>query len=162
MVKNQVTFFSRRERNICQICWATTANGDFETSGSKTDSGGTGVAFVKMYCCSYGTAYTKETTAYDCALIPGASKTGGTSINAGNYGFCGGELAATNSATATTTVCCEFPLISKNISNNLIIAIVLAKKVPFNIRFLSDLYESDKEVPKTPNGFRLAYILKGC
>ena len=39
---------------------------------------------------------------------------------------------------------------------------VPAKKVPFNIRFLSDLYESDKEVPKTPNGFRLAYILKGC
>ena len=64
-----------------------------------------------MYCCSYGTAYTKETTAYDCALIPGASKTGGTSINAGNYGFCGGELAATNSATATTTVCCEFPIL---------------------------------------------------
>ena len=61
-----------------------------------------------MYCCSYGTAYTKETTAYDCAIIPGALKTGGTSINAGNYGFCGGEFAATDSATATTTICCEF------------------------------------------------------
>ena len=37
-----------------------------------------------------------------------------------------------------------------------------AKKVPFNIRFLSDLYETDKEKAVTPNGFKLAYILKGC
>ena len=117
-----------------------------------------------MYCCSYGTAYTKETTAYDCAIIPGAKKTGGTSINAGNYGFCGGEFAATDSATATTTICCEFIYWFWKIFQNFwrMSIFVSAKKVPFNIRFLSDLYESDKEVPKTPNGFRLAYILKGC
>ena len=29
-------FNVRRERNICEICWATTAEGDFELTGSKT------------------------------------------------------------------------------------------------------------------------------
>ena len=30
----------RRERNICEICWSTTAEGDFETSSSKTGPSG--------------------------------------------------------------------------------------------------------------------------
>ena len=37
-----------------------------------------------------------------------------------------------------------------------------AKSVPFNIRFLSDLYESDAEETKYPNGFRLSYTMKSC
>ena len=37
-----------------------------------------------------------------------------------------------------------------------------AKSVPFNIRFLSDLYETDKEKGKYPNGFRLSYTMKSC
>ena len=30
----------RRERNICEICWSTTAEGDFETSSSLTGPNG--------------------------------------------------------------------------------------------------------------------------
>ena len=37
----------RRERGFCQICWATTAEGDFETSGGNT--GAAGVAWHKAY-----------------------------------------------------------------------------------------------------------------
>ena len=39
----------------------------------------------------------------------------------------------------------------------------LAKKTPFNIRFVSDHWEwSGTEAPKTPNGFKLIYTLKSC
>ena len=30
----------RRERGYCQICWSTTAEGDFELSGGKTAAAG--------------------------------------------------------------------------------------------------------------------------
>ena len=65
-----------------------------------------GVAFHKVYCCSYGTKYTKVTTGYDCAIIPGPLKTGGTTFPNGAYGFCGGELG-TAGTIAAATVCCK-------------------------------------------------------
>ena len=37
-----------------------------------------------------------------------------------------------------------------------------AKSVPFNIRFLSDLYEGNTEMAKTQNGFRLSYTMMAC
>ena len=37
-----------------------------------------------------------------------------------------------------------------------------AKSVPFNIRFLSDLYETDAEKAVNLNGFRLSYTMKSC
>ena len=60
-----------------------------------------------QYCCSYGTKYSKETYAYDCAIIPDPIKTDGTTLAIGAYGFCGGELSVTNEATAAKTVCCN-------------------------------------------------------
>ena len=39
---------------------------------------------------------------------------------------------------------------------------ISAKSVPFNIRFLSDLHESDEEDEVVQNGFRLSYTLKSC
>ena len=94
----------RRERNTCQICWATTAEGDFETSSGMT--GATGLALAKAHCCSYGTAFSKTATGYDCAKIPAPSKAAGTSFPAGAYGFCGGELG-TAGAIVAATVCCK-------------------------------------------------------
>ena len=76
--------FFRRERNICQICWAKTAQGDFETSSINTAADGK--ALLKANCCNYGTALDNQDTAYDCAIIPGASKaTDGASINIGKF-----------------------------------------------------------------------------
>ena len=129
----------RRERGFCKICWSTTAEGDFETTGNLT--GADGKAFAKAYCCSYKSDYAKTETAFDCAKIPSPSKTDGSSFPAGAYGFCGGELGTASNVNKKT---------------------ICSKSVPFNIRFLSDLYESNTEQVKTPNGFRLAYVLMGC
>ena len=60
-----------------------------------------------MYCCSYGTKYTKTATGYDCAIIPGPLKTGGTTFKTGAYGFCGGELGTAGTIVAAT-VCCKY------------------------------------------------------
>jgi len=131
----------RRERGTCQICWSTTAEGDFELTGGMT--GATGKAFIKGYCCSYNTDCGKTATGFDCALIPSPSKLAdGASLSIAFEGFCGGELSTIANSIDAKTVC--------------------SKSVPFNIRFLSDLYESDAEDAKLPNGFRLAYILKSC
>ena len=65
-----------------------------------------GVGFQKAFCCSYGSAYTKTATGYDCALIPGPLKNGGTTFPNGAYGFCGGELGTAGSI-AAATVCCK-------------------------------------------------------
>ena len=37
-----------------------------------------------------------------------------------------------------------------------------ATTTPFNIRFLSDLFEAEAEAAKQPNGFMLAYIMEAC
>ena len=37
-----------------------------------------------------------------------------------------------------------------------------AKLAPFNIRFVSDNYESVAESMNNPDGFELAYILRPC
>merc|ERR1739844_580657 len=87
-----------------------------------------GAAFIKGYCCSYNTAYDKTATGFDCAIIPSPSKTGGTSLAIAFEGFCGGELSTIAASVIAKTVC--------------------SKSVPFNIRFLSDLYESDSEKAK--------------
>ena len=65
-------YLIRRERSMCRICWAMTAEGDFEVSTSKTGPAST--SLHKQYCCSYGTKFTKTATGGDCALIPGALK----------------------------------------------------------------------------------------
>merc|ERR1711971_183224 len=130
----------RRERGYCQICWSTTAEGDFEVSSGKTAAAGT--AFIKGYCCSYNTDCGKTATGFDCAIIPSPSKTGGTSLAIAFEGFCGGELSTIASSIVAKTVC--------------------SKSVPFNIRFLSDLYETDAEKAVNLNGFRLSYTMKSC
>ena len=56
-------------------------------------------------------------------------------------------------------------LITETYLTAYIYSLFSAYKVPFNIRFISDLYETvsgTNEAAKTPNGFRLAYILKSC
>ena len=39
-----IFFIFRRERGFCQICWSTTANGDFELSGENTYAAGAGLS----------------------------------------------------------------------------------------------------------------------
>ena len=51
--------------------------------------------------------------------------------------------------------------ICPKISNNMKFEIS-ARSVPFNIRFLSDLYENGNEQKVTNNGFRLVYTMKSC
>ena len=129
----------RRERNICQICWSTTvATGDFQTS-----TGAVSKVMIAQGCCSYKTAFDLTNVGYDCAKIPQAfkDKAAETDVMAA-YGFCGGQLGDENDVATRATVC--------------------SRSVPFHIRFLSDLYETNDEMGATPNGFRLAYILKGC
>ena len=130
----------RRERGTCQICWATTAEGDFEVSTAMTGAAGT--IKVASGCCGYKNDG-MLTSGWDCVKIPTPSKAPGTTLGVvGAYGFCGGELGTIAGSIAAATVC--------------------SKSVPFNIRFLSDLFETITEMAKTPNGFRLAYTLKGC
>ena len=38
--RNQFIRVFRRERGICQICWSTTAEGDFELTSSMTGASG--------------------------------------------------------------------------------------------------------------------------
>ena len=45
------TFFNRRERNYCKICWWTSVDGDFETSSISV--GGIN-GLQKSACCGYG------------------------------------------------------------------------------------------------------------
>ena len=99
---------------------------------------------------------------------------------AGQDGFCGGQLG-TAAGTTAKTICCKFICIIvvcfnfslhytylpywKLVTFNIYSLSFSAYKVPFNIRFISDLYETvsgTNEAGKTPNGFRLAYILKSC
>ena len=131
----------RRERDTCQICWATTAEGDFEVSDDTT--GAAGMGKLGSGCCSYKNDGMLTGSGWDCVKIPAATKKGGTTLGVvGAYGFCGGELAT--------------------IADSVISASVCSKSTPFNIRFLSDLYETITEMGKTPNGFRLAYTLRNC
>ena len=73
------------------------------------------VGKVKMNskCCGYGVAADNIATAFDCAIIPGASKAataGGLAQTlpggAGN-GFCGGDLGTVTNSADAATVCCE-------------------------------------------------------
>lgn len=132
----------RRERGYCQICWSTTAEGDFELSSAMTGATGTAQIAAGMKCCTYGTLCDKTATGFDCALIPSPSNTAGTSLSIAFGGFCGGELSTIAASVIAKTVC--------------------SKSVPFNIRFLSDLYETDAEKALNQNGFRLSYTLKSC
>ena len=45
--RNQFTQVFRRERGICQICWSTTAEGDFELTGGMT--GATGLFWTQFF-----------------------------------------------------------------------------------------------------------------
>jgi hypothetical protein len=66
-----------------------------------------GKAYIKAFCCSYGSKITKTETGFDCAKIPGASKVGGTSLAIAAYGFCGGELGTIAESVIAATVCCK-------------------------------------------------------
>ena len=70
-------------------------------------TGATGKAFLKPFCCSYGSKFTKTATGFDCAKIPSPSKTNGDSLAGGANGFCGGELGNTDDSIDTKTVCCK-------------------------------------------------------
>ena len=133
----------RRERGTCQICWAKIANGDFEVSAGITDAAAGGMVKIGSGCCSYKNDGMLTGSGWDCVKIHVPTKAGGTTLGVkGAYGFCGGELGTIGDSTATVTIC--------------------SKSTPFNIRFLSDLYETITEMGVTPNGFRLAYTLMGC
>ena len=45
--RNQFIQVFRRERGTCQICWSTTAEGDFELTGGKT--GATGLFWTQFF-----------------------------------------------------------------------------------------------------------------
>ena len=85
-------------------------------------------------------------------------------MSGGAWGFCGGNLGTATPNTDPSTICCEYIINVKFVKTSYFTFLLLfsAKHTPFSIRFLSDLYESNTETPKLQNGFRLAYILKGC
>ena len=148
----------RRERNTCQICWATTAEGDFEVSGGLTGNAGT--AKFEQGCCSFGEDGMLTATGWDCVKIPTPTKATGATLGIkGAYGFCGGELGTAGTIVAAT-ICCKLHCLQTVCIQ--ILFLFAAKSTPFNIRFLSDLYETIIEMGKTPNGFRLAYTLMEC
>ena len=64
---------------------------------------------MKMHCCSYGSAFDKGATAFDCAKIPGPLKAADSAtLIKGVYGFCGGELGSIDNGVIGQTVCCKF------------------------------------------------------
>lgn len=99
----------RRERSYCRICWSRTAIGDFEVSGATTGPSGAGLfpTAATFGCCNIGTKLSKVTNGYDCLIIPAPSKTGSTTLVAGQDGFCGGNLG-TAAGTTAKTICCKF------------------------------------------------------
>ena len=95
----------RRERNTCRICWATTAEGDFELTTAMTGAAGTGK--FEFGCCNYGTMFSKTATGYDCAKIPIPTKEADSATLKNHaYGFCGGEFG-TDGTIAAGSVCCK-------------------------------------------------------
>ena len=67
-------------------------------------------------CCGYGTDAGNTATAFDCAIIPGATKFAAdanglaqTLKSGAAYGFCGGELGTAGTIVAAT-VCCEYSI----------------------------------------------------
>merc|ERR1711976_50925 len=131
----------RRERGTCRICWSTTAEGDFELTTGMVGSTGT-AKLPSKGCCGYGTDCANTATGFDCAIIPSPSNTKGTELATAFEGICGGELSTEDASADAKTVC--------------------SMSVPFNIRFLSDLYETDAEDEVLQNGFRLSYTLRSC
>ncbi len=120
-------------------------------------------------CCGYGNNGI-GTGGFDCAIIVGASKTGGTSLPGSE--FCGRMGLATANNAAANTVCSEsifflcvpFVPSSSRLSFNFSDIMYAAMTQPFNVRFLSDLYEAQAEVANNnvDQGFRLAYIQTSC
>ena len=103
----------RREAGNCRICWSADAGTDFSVSGKSdvADNGLTG-----LQCCAYmadGKGPTDD-WGYDCVVIPGAAKAGGTLINDSQCGQGVGLATANNAPTMVNkTVCCKslpFPL----------------------------------------------------
>jgi len=124
----------RRERNYCEICWSEVGTMDFQL----TEANGNGK--ITHSCCDYK-ASGKGQVGADCLIIPNAIKNTGMDLAKGGYPFCGGMLASIHDM-ASKTVC--------------------SKSYPFNIRFLSDLHESDAEDGVVQKGFRLSYFLRSC
>ena len=67
-----------------------------------------GKAFIKGFCCNYGTGCAKTATGFDCAIIPSPSKTNGDALAIAYEGFCGGELSTIANSIDAKTVCCKY------------------------------------------------------
>merc|ERR1712223_2291455 len=135
----------RQERGNCRICWSTSALTDFQISGKQAMKQG------KIdTCCGYGMDGKKSN--YDCVRIPSATKfaiatkASDQSIKKGS-GFCGNRGLVSTTGATLATVC--------------------SKRVPFQIRFLSDAYElvdeskanADPAMDVTNRGFKLHYVM---
>ncbi|CAB4067960.1 unnamed protein product [Lepeophtheirus salmonis] len=128
----------RRERGNCRICWTATADTDFELTGDLTKS----IADGK--CCGDGPA-NGGVSGTDCVIIPGASKEVDMKdlVKVAALGLCGGKFGSKDNQKAHKTICSMI--------------------LPFNIRFLSDTFEtSGVEKGKQPNGFKLSYKMRAC
>ncbi|XP_040572541.1 uncharacterized protein [Lepeophtheirus salmonis] len=128
----------RRERGNCRICWTATADTDFELTGDLTKS----IADGK--CCGDGPA-NGGVSGTDCVIIPGASKEVDMKdlVKVAALGLCGGKFGSKDNQNAHKTICSMI--------------------LPFNIRFLSDTFEtSGVEKGKQPNGFKLSYKMRAC
>ena len=100
----------RREAGNCKICWsADTPSTDFEIGGKAAKFN----ALKGEICCAYeadGKGPTGD-HGYDCVIIPGAQKTGGSIINSSQCGH--GQGLATlhsNADNDAKTICCKFEI----------------------------------------------------
>jgi len=136
----------RREANMCKICWAPAAAGDFSLSMG-TAAVGTTVAAAghNGAVCGYG-ADGKGAMGYDHVIIPQPENTASPAVaGPGTSKFCGSTLALATAADMTVDKAA---------------ATVCSKSVPFNIRFLSDNTEHNMDT--VSKGFKLAYVESKC
>jgi len=133
----------RRERSYCKTCYSTTAAGDFAVS-AKATAPSTRNGFVKgEICCNYGSKGT-ATKGYDCVVIPGVAKTGGTKIT--NVAICGNVGLITKSGTSKAggkgkTLC--------------------TAQIPFKLDFFTDSYTVAIAITAY-KGFKLSYWQTTC
>lgn len=140
----------RRERGMCKICWTAKDAKDVDTNGDNAIIKGTLGGDGQGNCCGYGTDG-MAASGYDCIEIPGAAKGAMcedfAAANMNANVFCGNEggLAKTAAAVDGGTIC--------------------SKSDPFNLQFLTDAFETDKETlidaandAQAGSGFQLTYF----
>jgi len=134
----------RREKNMCRICWAANASGDFRVSkGAMTATTFKGTNGG----CGHG-ADGMGANGYDHLIIPQPVNTASTAKAAANpqSEFCGSTLFFPTAADTMGT-----PMVGGSAG----IQSICSRSVPFQIRFLSDDYELDGD--KNSQGFKLKY-----